>query len=131
MSFNAISPTPSYSYPPHNKTPEAAATGPNRPSKAEVNTSVPPSPSGPDLSPSSDSIAAHPLSTVKGVIRFMRQSTDSANWNARCDKVKAANGGQYPGFWYAAIILGGELGACQKRWKEREAVQARKARGRK
>lgn len=41
------------------------------------------------------------------VVELMKSSKNQEEWNANCDKVKQANGGQYPGFWYAAIVLSG------------------------
>lgn len=36
----------------------------------------------------------------------MESSKSETEWNANCEKVKAACGG-YPDFWYHAIILSG------------------------
>lgn len=46
------------------------------------------------------------LTTVEGVETLMKSSKDEQEWNANCDKVKAANGG-YPGFWFPAIVMSG------------------------
>lgn len=45
------------------------------------------------------------LTTEEGVVALMESSLDSSEWNENLDKVKRANGGQYPAFWYKAIIL--------------------------
>jgi hypothetical protein len=38
---------------------------------------------------------------------LMESSKTEAEWNANCDKVKEVFAGQYPGFWYAAIVISG------------------------
>lgn len=50
------------------------------------------------------------LKTESGVVELMKSSTSQEEWNANCDKVKAANGG-YPDFWYSAIVLSGVMAA--------------------
>lgn len=47
------------------------------------------------------------LTTPEGVKTYMSQAANQADWNNRCDAVKAANGGDYPPFWYREIILSG------------------------
>lgn len=49
------------------------------------------------------------------VIDLMASSQNETEWNANCDKVKAACGG-YPPFWYAAIMLGGILREYRTKW---------------
>ncbi len=34
-------------------------------------------------------------------------SKDKDAWNATCDRIKAANMGQYPEWWYEEVILTG------------------------
>lgn len=46
------------------------------------------------------------LTTERGVVQYMSESTSISDWNARCDAVKAANNG-YPAFWFVAILLSG------------------------
>lgn len=41
------------------------------------------------------------------VIDLMKSSKNSQEWNANCDKVKAAHNGGYPPYWYKEIILSG------------------------
>ena len=48
----------------------------------------------------------HDLTTPEGVAAHMSESTSEADWNKRCDEVKAANGG-YPSFWFATVIMSG------------------------
>lgn len=40
------------------------------------------------------------------VVDLMKSSKNSDEWNANCDRVKAACGG-YPDFWFASIIMSG------------------------
>ena len=48
----------------------------------------------------------HDLTTPEGVKALMSSSKSEQEWNANCDKVKAANNG-YPSFWYAEIVMSG------------------------
>jgi hypothetical protein len=56
------------------------------------------------------------LTTRDGVAALMRSSKSEEEWNANCDKVKAANQG-YPDFWYATVILSGLAGDTQRSWR--------------
>lgn len=47
------------------------------------------------------------LTTESGVVAYMKEAISEKDWNNRCDEVKKANGGDYPSFWYPAIILSG------------------------
>lgn len=49
-------------------------------------------------------------------IEMMRSSKDEEEWNANCDKVKAAHGG-YPADWYEAIVLSGFLRETSAKWR--------------
>lgn len=49
------------------------------------------------------------------VIDLMKSSQTEQEWNANCDKVKAACGG-YPGFWYEKIIVSGLIKEVAARW---------------
>ena len=49
------------------------------------------------------------LTKQADVVSLMESSKTEAEWDANCDKVKAANNG-YPQFWYAAIVLSGVMG---------------------
>ena len=40
------------------------------------------------------------------VVALMKSSKSEAEWNENCDKVKKACG-DYPPFWYSAIVLSG------------------------
>ncbi len=47
------------------------------------------------------------LTQKDNVVALMKSSTNEQDWNKNCDAVKQANSGDYPSFWYAAIILSG------------------------
>ena len=56
--------------------------------------------------------------TVKNdVVNYMRESTSEEDWNERCDAVKAANGNEYPGFWFMSIVMSGVAHEVATRWK--------------
>ncbi|MEI7616568.1 MAG: hypothetical protein WCJ54_07625, partial [Actinomycetota bacterium] len=45
------------------------------------------------------------LTTPASVIALMKGSKNDVEWNVNCDKVKAANNGDYPDFWFKEIII--------------------------
>jgi hypothetical protein len=47
--------------------------------------------------------------------RFNTATTED-EWNAACDDIKAARGGQYPPDWYSVVIRGGILDRAQVRF---------------
>jgi hypothetical protein len=51
---------------------------------------------------------------------YMQASKSRADWNARCDKVKAyhAEDGRptYPANWYAEIVMGGVAAEARATW---------------
>jgi len=49
------------------------------------------------------------------VIALMKSSKSEAEWNANCDKVKAACDG-YPAFWCEAIVLSGLAARVSATW---------------
>ncbi len=50
------------------------------------------------------------------VVELMKSSTSEDSWNQNCDKVKAVFGGQYPLFWYSAIVLAGIAKETAAKW---------------
>jgi cellulase/cellobiase CelA1 len=50
------------------------------------------------------------LTIEENVVALMQSSTSEREWNANCDRVKVANGSQYPSYWYKAIVLSGVMG---------------------
>lgn len=41
------------------------------------------------------------------VVALMESATSEADWNAKCNQVKKAFGGQYPDFWYETVVTSG------------------------
>ena len=54
--------------------------------------------------------------TREEVVELMSSSKTEREWNENADTVKALNDGQYPGFWYAAILLSGVAHETRKKW---------------
>ena len=54
--------------------------------------------------------------TESEVVELMRTSGSQREWNANCDRVKAAFGGQYPAFWFAVIVMSGIAGQMASRF---------------
>jgi hypothetical protein len=50
------------------------------------------------------------------VVGLMEATTTMADWDKACDRVKAAFDGEYPGFWYMAILASGLAGRKQRGW---------------
>jgi hypothetical protein len=57
------------------------------------------------------------LTTEQGVTTLMRSSTTEKEWNSNCDKVKQANGNDYPTFWFKACIVSGLVNEVMAGWK--------------
>ena len=55
------------------------------------------------------------LTKQSDVVTLMQSSKSETEWNANCDKVKAANDG-YPQFWFAAIVLSGVMSTTSSKW---------------
>lgn len=51
------------------------------------------------------------LTIRDNVIALMESSETRKQWNANCDRVIAANNGDYPEFWHEAIVRSGIAGA--------------------
>jgi hypothetical protein len=56
------------------------------------------------------------LTTERGVVQHMSESTSTDDWNRRLDDVKRANGNNYPAFWFPAVILSGLAEKTAKKW---------------
>lgn len=41
------------------------------------------------------------------VVKLMESSKNESEWNTNCDTVKKSCGGDYPEFWFSAIIVSG------------------------
>lgn len=65
------------------------------------------------------------LTTPEGVVALMESSQCSSDWNANCDRVKAANARDgrpdYPSFWYEKIIQSGLLRRVGLKWGDPHA----------
>ncbi|MEI6266302.1 MAG: hypothetical protein WCP14_00195 [bacterium] len=58
------------------------------------------------------------LTSPEAVIALMESSKDEKEWNANCDRVIAANGGDYPSFWLKEIVISGIVQRTQEKWKK-------------
>lgn len=45
-----------------------------------------------------------PMMDEDSVVALMRSSTCEQDWKDNCDAVKHDNGGDYPDFWFRAIV---------------------------
>ncbi len=50
------------------------------------------------------------------VVLLMKTSKSEQEWDSNCDKVKKSHSGDYPDFWYSAIILSGVMGMVSSQW---------------
>lgn len=57
------------------------------------------------------------LTVASEVVKHMKAASTEEDWERRCSEVKRANGGQYPGFWFARIIMGGVIAEREKAWR--------------
>lgn len=69
-----------------------------------------------NLSPQVEQETGSDLTTDKGVVDHMSASTSEDDWNNRCDQVKAANGGNYPEFWFGKVIMSGLASRVATKW---------------
>lgn len=56
------------------------------------------------------------LTDQKVVVKYMAESTSEAEWGSRCDEVKAANGGDYPSWWFSAIVMSNLAEKTANKW---------------
>ena len=68
-----------------------------------------------DVPPQED---AENLSTPEQVVSLMESSKSEEEWNANCDKVKAAHNNDYPNWWYKEIVMSGILSKTQAKWEK-------------
>ena len=50
------------------------------------------------------------------VVALMKSSISEDSWNQNCDHVKSQFGGQYPPFWYSAIVISGVAKETAAKW---------------
>ena len=58
--------------------------------------------------------------TKEQVVTLMKSSSNGQEWDANCDKVKAACNG-YPDFWFETIVMSGLLKQVGKAWGDSDA----------
>ena len=58
------------------------------------------------------------LKTAEGVKTLMTSSTSEEEWNKNCNQVKAINGGDYPNFWFPAILVSGIAKKTSDTWQK-------------
>ena len=63
------------------------------------------------------------LTIERDVVEFMKDSTSSESWNNRCGYVKSANNGDYPDFWYTAVILSGVAAETTAKWGSDDKIR--------
>ncbi len=49
-------------------------------------------------------------------IQQLLNTKSETEWNALCDEIKQANGGDYPHDWYVRVIIGGVINQAQANW---------------
>ncbi len=54
--------------------------------------------------------------TQDEVILLMDSSKSEEQWNANCDRVKEAHGGQYPNYWFMSIVVSGLMTRVSATW---------------
>lgn len=57
------------------------------------------------------------LTQIDNVVAYMKESLSEKDWNDRSDKVKEANGNEYPGFWFMEIVMSGLTYDTALKWK--------------
>lgn len=57
------------------------------------------------------------LTSEQGVASLMEQSRTAKEWDANCLRVKAANGDDYPDFWWRVIQESGLSARVHARWE--------------
>ena len=50
-------------------------------------------------------------------IAAFEATQSEAQWNAQCDKIKAARHGQYPPDWWPVMVESGKASRIMVRWK--------------
>jgi hypothetical protein len=50
-------------------------------------------------------------------IMKLLESSGAQQWNATCDEIKKARGGQYPPDWFKEVILSGLAGKVAENWR--------------
>lgn len=50
-------------------------------------------------------------------IQRLKDTESEAEWNAACDSIKVARGGQYPPNWYATVVMPGLAAEIMATWE--------------
>ncbi len=58
-------------------------------------------------------------------ISELEATRSETEWNAKCDEIKKARGGQYPPDWWPVMMMSGKIAATQASWKANEGDQER------
>ena len=69
-----------------------------------------------DIIPTPEGTQPPSLKTADGVKSFMSSSTSQKDWHSRCDQVQAANGGEYPAFWFPTVVMTGLVRETSAEW---------------
>lgn len=56
--------------------------------------------------------------TEKEVVNLMKLSKSAKEWNDNAREVKANFKGNYPAFWYSAIVQSGVMARTQNSWHQ-------------
>lgn len=56
------------------------------------------------------------LTTREEVISLLKTSKSANEWDRNCDQIKAANGNNYPRWWFAEVVMSGLAGRIAKTW---------------
>ncbi len=56
------------------------------------------------------------LTIASNVVALMESSSSEEEWTSNCAKVRAANGNDYPSFWFMAIMAAHVFEATQATW---------------
>jgi len=51
-------------------------------------------------------------------IQLLLNTKSETEWNATCDKVKHARGGQYPHDWFMRVVVSGLMTIVSDSWKK-------------
>ena len=57
------------------------------------------------------------MTNPDNVRNLMASSVSKKEWTENCNLVKAANGGDYPDFWFAAVIRSGISAAAESKFE--------------
>lgn len=47
----------------------------------------------------------------------LKSTKSETEWNAACDEIKRARGGQYPPDWWTEVVMSGLMSAARLLWR--------------